>query len=582
MKSSEGGTVVGTDLCWQCDQEQCQVSEMREHLDAIFKQCHPKPDRFSNVAYEILAACLDFGIKGVVLHFPHQRIEASFDQTPLTARYRVLLGPWNEGALELLTESGDAIRDEGPCEFALSTEAQLGLHWLMASYTAPYLPSRQTELPLSVPSTGLWDALTDTLNREGLLSALDEAILNVQNGRPFALHLFDVDDFKRINDTLGHQMGDKVLVQVARAVSRQLRSTDVLARFGGDEFCVIQSDVRTPEQVAAVSAAIGGAVANIETIDEVWVHTTVSVGSCLITDPRTTAKAALTQADMAMYRVKHRGKNAICLFDKILGATLQRQFDVEHALRAPSFRSELYTVFQPIYCLQTDNLVRAEALTRWKRAKDFQITTEDIIEISRKRSSYDILQAQVIDAVLEQVRYALDHDLAAVPISINVCPTELVDTQWQDTLLRKIHQAGVPPEMIELEITEQRQLLLDTASIKRIAHLSDKGIALSLDDFGAGYASFGSLDGLDLQEIKIDRSLTKSIASDAKKRKIVTGVCKLAHELGLKTVAEGVETQEQLSALSDAGCDYGQGYYLARPMGQSAFRQLLSEQKGDG
>lgn len=575
LDCTHGGVNVDETQCHKCAYEDCDTFRIRQSLKSVLCDQGAEPKSFKNPAFQILAHMLDLGITSIHIHFPGFDFDGSFDPGTSFPKYRMNLGSNDNAFLTLSVPLENGVEPRHVCEAYLSAEEELGLLWLVQAYTSPLSDSPNARSNNQRSLASIRDPLTNTLNREGLMVALSDATERVKEGRPFALHLIDVDDFKTINDTLGHQFGDSVLISIADTIAQTIAETDVLARFGGDEFCVIQFDISGREDVAKTSASIAEAVSFIEEINHQPIQTTVSVGSTVVSKPGATSEQALSMADMAMYKVKHQGKNASCIFDQRLGDALKIQFEAELAIRSSSFQDQLYVVYQPIFDLQTQKVVRAEALVRWHQAEHFQISIDRLIELSFNRSAYEIIQSTVLGFIIQELEDLRNSWNLSIPISLNVSPTEVADFRWQDQFLKKLSSSTIPMDMVWLEITEQQKIQLDDASIQRIGRLSAKGVCLSLDDFGAGYASFGGLGGILLKEIKIDKSLTRSVATDSKNRKIVSGICKLAQELDLNVVAEGCETAEQVTVLKEIGCGQGQGYYYSRPVGAAAFRQLV-------
>lgn len=551
--------------------------EICEHLEQYFRNHAPTPDQFPNIAEEILSGCAPLGVLGVDVHFPKSIVKSDPGPRRSNVGLRVYVGATGRFYFDLYYPASHAAdRHRDVQTLTLSDAAALRFFECAAFHgtsSIAHLPDSKND----ALQTAFHDLLTGQKSRRGFMAALDRALEGLRSGRPFAVHLFDIDNFKHVNDTMGHEVGDKLLIEVARMVAARLRHADVLGRIGGDEFCILQHDIGGDEEVAVVAAAINEAVSGIHRIDNFGMNVTVSIGSHIVRDPNISADKVLRQADMAMYDVKRSGKAGFRVFDETLGASLAKTFKVGHALKAPGFGQELYVVYQPIVDLVKGHVVAAEALVRWDLSHTFGIGTDLLIDQCRINGVLPILQTRVLEQVLSDMARIPACQTGQVPVSINVSLEEISDYRWQADLLSKLSLNNLPTSSLRLEITEQTGLLVSADASERVDDIIRQGIAISLDDFGSGLASFERLSAIRFSELKIDKSLSHSALSSKKTQKIIKGICALARELDLRTVAEGVETDSQCQTLRNMGCDLGQGFYFSRPLGIAAFRETLKD-----
>lgn len=563
--------------CDECREEPCATCYFCHAIVSFADTHQPDGYRFKNAAEALLTGLAQAGVSAIELVLPNQRVSTVSGSSVHVARWRARFGSW--GAAELIlyqvpVGAGTELVSE---EIRLSTAAQLAI-FSLCSWYQDFNGLQSCALPDRLAEDLARDRLTNALNRDGLMIALDQAIRGPDKGQPFAVFLFDVDNFKIVNDTYGHRVGDALLVEITRSVQDVVGVAGTVARFGGDEFCVITHDAGSERQIAALASDVRDAIGRIETALGVPLQTTVSIGAALVADRETTAEEVLQRADLAMYSAKSFGKNAFRLYDTRLAVAVQREFDIANALRAPGFTSELYVVYQPIVDLTTMLPVKAEALVRWQRAEEHMIDTEALIELTHRYNVYDKLQERVLDIVLKDLAILRGTPFSHLPVSLNITATELFDLSWQDQLIAKAEAAQTPLDTLCFEITEQNQIDDAVAQSHGNFKVLDLGAKLSLDDFGAGYASFKRIGALPFGELKIDRSLTGSLLADTDETKIVTAICSLARELKLDVVGEGCETADQVDALIAAGCRFGQGWYFGRPMGFSAYCAVLQDE----
>ena len=419
------------------------------------------------------------------------------------------------------------------------------------------------------------DALTGLPNRlalhEQLASLLSEA-------RRFQWHValmfLDLDRFKIINDTLGHQLGDELLKEVAARLSRVLRDTDLVARLGGDEFVAVLPALPNPADAAIVARKIVGALSTPFEVDGHELHTTPSIGISIFPEDGGDSDTILRNADTAMYHAKAAGRNNYQFYAEEMNRAAKERLDIERKLRHAISRNELDLCYQPQFDLD-GRPTGVEALVRWHHPVDGAIAPSRFIPLAEESGLIVPLGEWVLNAACRTLRHWIDAGLAPLRMAVNVSPRQLRSRDFCHIVKQALAGAALPAELLELEITES-SVMHDTAeAVTILQQLGAMGVTLAIDDFGTGYSSLAHLKLLPIDHLKIDRSFVADIVDDPDDRAIALGTIALAHSLGLSVIAEGVETTGQLELLRTNGCDEVQGYLLARPMvGAAAFTFL--------
>jgi diguanylate cyclase (GGDEF)-like protein len=419
------------------------------------------------------------------------------------------------------------------------------------------------------------DALTGLPNRMTLQFALNEAIERYQrDGSPFGLILIDMDDFKRVNDTLGHMVGDELLRKFADRLKSSARPTDCVARLGGDEFAVLVFDA-DEQDMRHVAERVHESIAEPIQLSGIALNLELSLGVALCPADGTDAHVLLQRADVAMYVAKtNRTKIELYSSDRDDNSTdrLNMLSELRQALEDDSV--ELH--YQPKVSTATGALLGMEALIRWRHPTRGLVMPDEFIPLAERSGIMPLITRKVILLALRQIaewRAAGLH----VPVAVNVAPTDLVDDGLVTIIRSGLQGFGVPPSMLQLEITE-RVMATDLDDSIRVLHaLSALGVAVSLDDFGTGYSSLLRLNLLPVNEIKIDRGFVVSLANGDRAAGIVRALVNLAHELAVPVIAEGVESAAALEQLRVLGCDGVQGWHVSRPMVSARATQWLIE-----
>ncbi|HYA44896.1 MAG TPA: EAL domain-containing protein, partial [Acidimicrobiales bacterium] len=410
------------------------------------------------------------------------------------------------------------------------------------------------------------DTLTGLANRVALMDRLNQALVSLER-RPgrVALLFIDLDNFKIVNDSLGHRVGDQVLVEVAKRISAISRRSDTAARFGGDEFLLVCPDLAEYDDVRLVADRVIRAISEHLVVDGKDLTPTGSIGVALTSDPNADPDALLRQADIALYEAKAAGRNRFRVFDGALHSRITTVNEFEVSLRRAIDESELFLVYQPLFSLETRQLCGAEALVRWAHPEHGVMLPAQFIPMAEERGLVSALDSFVLDRACRQL--AAWERTAYFPknftVAINISGYNLADRSLPERVKSAIQRHGVESGRICLEITEtalnvEVQVVEDT-----LVALSGLGVQLALDDFGTGYSTLSHLQRLHVNVLKIDRSFVEQIGHSARDRKIIAAVTAMAHALGMSVVGEGIETGQQLGKLADVGCDEGQGFFLA-------------------
>ncbi len=416
----------------------------------------------------------------------------------------------------------------------------------------------------------MYDPLTGLLNRALLDDRLEQSLaISHRAGGSVALLFFDIDRFKVVNDLFGHQAGDKVLQEVATRLSRSCRQSDSVARFGGDEFVIICSDIRNSADACVLAEHLLATFDEPMEIDGFEHSVSASVGIA-VTVPgsrRQSAETLLRNADTAMYRAKDAGRGRWELFDDEMRAQVKERFEVERGLPAALSGGGLSLVYQAFVDSRTEAVVGAEALLRWDRPGHGQLLPERFLPVAEDCGLIAPIGAWVLEeSVMELAKWHADQRLShAFRLWVNVSPKQLADPSFPAFVVDVLTRHGISPEFLGFEILEEA--LLDVGVTGGVMKaLRGLGVSLSLDDFGAGYSNFSWLQELPITGIKIDRRFISTLDSDdGRGAAIVQGIVNLGHSLHLSVVGEGVETAGQARALREIGCEFMQGYFYGSP-----------------
>ncbi len=435
---------------------------------------------------------------------------------------------------------------------------------LLAAITRSYRRLLGVERAQAVHDS-LHDALSGLPNRTLLTDRLDQALrADARVGTSTGLLLIDLDRFKEINDTFGHHYGDELLAQIGPRLTAVLREVDTVARLGGDEFAVLLPDVGSVENALMVAAKFRDALRASFQVSGVDLDVEASVGVVVSGEHGLDAVTLMQRADIAMYVAKSQNLGVFAYtpeINKHSPARLALLCELRHALD----NGDLVLHYQPKIATCSGDVVGAEALIRWDHPQRGMILPDEFIPLAEHTGLIGPLTHHVLDTALAQVRSWSDEG-RPLTVSVNLSARNLLDERLPDEVAELLAVHGVPAGFLELEVTESA-LMSEPARAKEILErLSGMGIRISIDDFGAGYTSLSQLKTLPVSELKIDKSFVLSMTEDIDNAMIVHSVIDLGHSLGLSIVAEGVETDEALTALTDFGCDVAQGYFISHPV----------------
>ncbi len=416
--------------------------------------------------------------------------------------------------------------------------------------------------------SALHDALTGLPNRAFLLDRLDRAIERARGDSRarFAVLFLDLDNFKTLNDSLGHLIGDQLLIQIAQRLCRCLRANDAVARLGGDEFAIIVADIESDDAASTVAERVQEVLRAPFQIGEHRVFTSASVGIALSSERYRRAEDFLRDADTAMYRAKSQGRGRHQLFDGHMHDQAMERLSVEAGLRRALERREFSLHYQPVVALETGEIVGVEALIRWEHPEQGLLTPASFLSIAEESGLIVPISEWVIGAACDQARAWQEELSFSVPIGVNVPPQQLKDPHLVECVSEHLRRTGLDPSVLGLELVESSLIENRGATVANLEKLRAMGIRISIDDFGTGYSSLSYLKRLPLDALKIDRSFTQGIPDDPNDTAICTTIIAMARSLNLDVVAEGVETPEQAAFLRANGCRKAQGYYFSRAL----------------
>ncbi len=421
-----------------------------------------------------------------------------------------------------------------------------------------------------------YDSLTKLPNRFLALDRLAQSLTKASRDKTLVAVLFlDLDGFKRINDSLGHEVGDRLLIQAAERLSASIRAEDTLCRLGGDEFITIIQSLNHASEAQLVAESHLACFRDAFILDDRELIVTASIGIAVYPQDGVTSAELLRNADTAMYYSKDLGRNNYHYFLNSMNKDISRDLAIEEQLHGALARDELYVLYQPLVDLRTKTIIGVEALLRWNSAVLGEISPEDFIPIAEQTGSIDEIGIYVLSQAMGWSTRWREMHSSEFTIAVNLSPAQFRDPELASTILQLLKEHNLPANILELEITEGVLLSGYPYIDNTINTFKQLGIGISMDDFGTGYSSLSYLRSYPFNTLKIDRSFVNDISIDEADRELINAAISMGHGLGLKVIAEGVETEDQLSQLIRLDCDIAQGYLFSKPVSADTISDLL-------
>ncbi len=513
-----------------------------------------------NILLMLLLIAAAISLSWLSLRPPLQRISALATNLPLLARqqYRNFRQSCERGTASVFDEV-DRLQQ---------TSVEL-------SYQLEEMQSELQRRANEMQQMALSDPLTKLANRSLFLANLRREILAIErNGSGIAVLFLDLDRFKNLNDTLGHQAGDQLLIAVGQRLTQALRKTDCVARNGGDEFTILLTNINTKSQLQLIIEQVFQCFETPFDLGKSSWHVQTSIGATLVSDSNACADAALKQADLAMYAAKQAGRGTFRTHTSDMQEELDSTVNLEQELCEALEKQEFELHFQPIFNIQGTKIVSGEALLRWQHPTNGLLSAGSFIGVLERSHLMRDVGYWVLESCIQFAKRLQEEGHGHITLALNLASVQLLDDKLYDFIERKLRQYDLEPQALEIEVTESQWMENLTAASQQINRLRALGTSVSLDDFGTGYSSLSYLRSLPMDVIKIDRSFIADLETNATDRQKVHSVASLCHNLGKRVIAEGVETETQLRLLQSMQVDYLQGYLLARPM---PAQQLLDE-----
>ncbi len=426
------------------------------------------------------------------------------------------------------------------------------------------------------------DPLTGLPNRAVFLKRLGDASLRARRGVDgmFAVLFLDLDDFKLVNDSMGHHVGDEVLVQIARRLETCIRGGDIVARLGGDEFAILLERVTDARETAIVAERVQEAIRAPMVISGYDWTATASIGVVLSSSANEQPEYLLRSADMAMYRAKHQGRARYELYDRGQHAQALSRLQTESDLRRAVEREEFVLHYQPVMSMESGEIVGVEALVRWQHHERGLIPPNNFIPVAEETGLIVQIGRWVLQNAIRDIG-ELERDGVVRPtftLAVNLSAREFSQLDLVRTVAEALNASRLAPARLHLEITESVIFSQQVLAVDTVAELKALGVHIHIDDFGTGYSSLSYLQRLPVDAIKIDRSFVRAIEVESRSRHVVQSLVSLARGIGLDAVAEGVSSAGQLEMLRGMGCTFGQGFYFAKPVPREELVVLLRRQ----
>ena len=436
------------------------------------------------------------------------------------------------------------------------------------------LESKVKEKTSALENLAFYDTLTQLPNRHHFYDYLNRTLSrNKITREPFALFFIDLDNFKTINDTLGHDFGDDLLIKVGTRLRDSTRVDDFIARISGDEFIVIIKGGLSETKIAEIADNIINTISQPFTFNESQTFISCSIGIALFPQDGDSINTLVKYSDLAMYHAKENGKNSFRFYNNELYENKAKKFLLATALQTAVANNELYLVYQPQVCSQSEQVSSMEVLLRWNSHRFGPVPPYKFIPVAEESNQIVELESFVLRTALTQVKLWNERSEKAFRVAINISAIHFRHKKFVDQIELILSQTNFNPEFLELELTESALMNNTQESIDKLTYLKSLGLKISIDDFGTGYSSMSYLKQLPVDTLKIDKSFIDGIPEDRNNNAISKAIIVLADQFNLQTVAEGVEDKNQLEFLKEAGCHFIQGYYYYKPLSAEAFEK---------
>jgi diguanylate cyclase (GGDEF)-like protein/PAS domain S-box-containing protein len=411
-----------------------------------------------------------------------------------------------------------------------------------------------------------------TLLRERIAEAIEKAMLH---GRKVAVFVVDLDHFKRLNDSLGHRAGDEIIVGMAERLRQSLRRSDTLGRLGGDEFIVVMPHIATLSDVERCARRLVDRVSSTAQVGEMEVNLTASVGVCIYPDFAEDVDSLLERADAATYAAKENGRNQFQMFTEAMLKESQERLSMDTALRHALVREELFLHYQPLVSLTTGRVIGMESLLRWHHPKLGVIAPSTFIPLAEDTGLIVAIGEWALRQSCFQAKNLCDELGMNLTVSVNLSPRQFEQQNLLQVIEEALEVSGLPAANLQLELTENTLMINSASNLEKLQLIRQSGAQVAIDDFGTGFCSFSYLLQYPVDRLKIDQSFVMKAVTEPNAATVVRTIVAMSHHLGIKVIAEGVETPDHLRFLAERSCDEAQGYYFSRPVPASSFRAAV-------
>jgi diguanylate cyclase (GGDEF)-like protein len=424
------------------------------------------------------------------------------------------------------------------------------------------------------------DALTGLPNRRLFRDIIGLELAQARrNRKKFAILFLDLDRFKEINDALGHSIGDRLLKEVSVRFRESIRKSDTVARIGGDEFNIVLADLARSEDAREIASKIVKSLREPIVVDGHELHITTSVGISVYPEDSEEIDSLLQFADMAMYHAKESGRNTFTFYNPSINVSSLERMKLENWLRQTIRRGELFVQYQPQVEIRSRRIAYAEALVRWNHPDRGPLPPQEFIPLAEETGFITDIDEWVLRTVCAQARSWKDAGLYSFCVTVNLSARQFQCPDLVGRISAILRETGMEPGCLNIEVTETTAMSNIERTASQLRELSGMGVHISIDDFGTGYSSLNYLKKLPIERLKIDKSFIRDIAKSPDDRAIIGAVTSMARKMGIKTVAEGVETEEQLEFLRSSGCDEAQGFLFSPPLPPEEFSELVKSRR---